>query len=411
MFNSKKVVSCVFCNSSKLEAVLDLGKQPPANSLRKDLNEKLIFKELKLLFCKCCNLVQLSEIIDPSYLFKDYVWVTGTADSTIKYSKNFFERILKKTKIKEKSLVVEIASNDGTFLKHFKKNNFEVLGIDPAVNIASIANNSGIKTLPKFFNEKLALDLAKSKKADLIIARNVIPHVKDIHPIIKGISLLMNDDGIGVIEFHYIKEILEELHYDSIYHEHLYYFSIKTIQQFLNKYGLYVFDVMKSPISGGSLVLFFSKSKLKKSAKLENLISYETKNKLNDLETWKSFAIRSIDHSSKLRKVIDNIKNSKKVYGYGASARSSTLLNFCKIDNSSISVIFDQNPLKHGMFTPGTDIEIRNPTPNEINILDNPTIVILAWNFKNEIITNLKNMGFKGKVIIPLPNKVKLYEV
>ena len=168
---------------------------------------------------------------------------------------------------------------------------------------------------------------------------------------------------------------------------------------------------MKSPISGGSLVLFFSKNKLKKSAKLENLISYETKNKLNDLETWKSFAIRSIDHSSKLRKVIDNIKIGKKIYGYGASARSSTLLNFCKIDNSSISVIFDQNPLKHGMFTPGTDIEIRNPTPNEINILDNPTIVILAWNFKNEIITNLKNMGFKGKVIIPLPNKVKLYEV
>lgn len=258
------IKKCRICNSKKLYDILDLGNQPPSNSFRKSLDIKLSNIPLVLKFCKKCELAQLSATVDPKELFKYYFWVTNTSQTAKDYSEIFCRRVLKRVKSKN-NLVIEIASNDGTFLEPFKKKKNYVLGIDPAVNISREANKKGINTICDFFSNKLALKIEtkQKKKADVVFARNVIPHVKNIKDIINGISNLVDKDGLVAIEFHYSKIIQDELHYDLIYHEHLFYFTIKTISKLFKKYNLYPFDIDKSPISGGSLVLYFSKLKKK----------------------------------------------------------------------------------------------------------------------------------------------------
>jgi len=270
----QSIKQCRICGSKSLKEVLNLQNQPSSNALRKKLSDKEHKIPLKLLYCQKCSTTQLSATANPKYLFNHYVWVTETSKSAKEYSNLFFKRVIKKTK--KNSFVVEIASNDGTFLKPFKKSGRSVLGIDPAKNIAKIANKKGINTLSKFFNNECAKDIIKnSSNADIVFARNVIPHVKDIHSIVNGINTLLSKDGTAIIEFHYSKIIQDELHYDSIYHEHLFYFTLKTMTNLFKQYGLYAYDVDKSPISGGSLVLYFSKSKLLISKNLNDLVKEE----------------------------------------------------------------------------------------------------------------------------------------
>ena len=201
------------------------------------------------------------------------------------------------------------------------------------------------------------------------------------------------------------------MHYDSIYHEHIFYFSIKTISNLFKKFGLYPFDVNKSPISGGSLVLYFSKSKLNRTNKLKQYYDLELKNKINSYKTWKKFSISSIKHAKKLKNLIKEIKKTNKLFGYGASARSSTLLNFSKINNNFLDFIIDKNLLKNDKFTAGTDIKINEPNKVKNLIKNYKYCFLLAWNFKDEIMKQLKIMKFKGKIIVPLPNKTKVYEI
>lgn len=401
------IKKCRICSSSKLEQILDLKKQPSSNSLRQSMKNKEFKIPLILLFCKDCKTVQLSSTANPKYLFNHYVWVTKTSKSAKEYSNLFCKRILNKTK--KNSFIVEIASNDGTFLKPFIKKKRKVLGVDPAKNIAKMANKDGIKTWPEFFNKVCAKKIIKSyDKADIVFARNVIPHVKDIHSIMKGISMLLSKDGTGIIEFHYSKIIQEELHYDSIYHEHLFYFTIETITNLLKKYGLFAFDFDKSPISGGSLVLYFSKNKKDLSRKFKTIKDLEKKNKINSYSSWIRFAKRSIDHSKNFKRTIQKLNENHNIIGYGASARSSTLLNFSGIDNSIIPKIIDKNKLKANKFTPGSSIKILDYDKIIKKIKSYNLVVILAWNFKKEILHDLKKNGYKGKFLIPLPNKIKL---
>ena len=403
----ENITSCRICNSSDLKKILDLKKQPSSNSLRKSLKIKEYKIPLKILYCKKCSTVQLSATANPKYLFNHYVWVTDTSKSAKEYSNLFCERVLKKTK--KNKFVVEIASNDGTFLKPFKKNNRKVLGIDPAKNIARIANKNGIKTIPEFFNYKCAEKINKKySKADVVFARNVIPHVKDIKSIIRGISELLSKDGTAIIEFNYAKIIQDELHYDSIYHEHLFYFTIKTLSNLCKKYNLNVYDVDKSPISGGSLVLYFSKNELKKTAQLKKLISDENKKKINSLIVWKKFSKNSISHSQKFKSIIQKLKKKDTLIGYGASARSSTLLNFCGIDNKILDKIIDKNKLKKNQYTPGSSIKIIDYDEIIKKVSNFNLIVVLAWNFRSEIVRDLRKNGFKGRFLLPLPNKIKI---
>ena len=247
-------------------------------------------------------------------------------------------------------------------------------------------------------------------QADIVIARNVIPHVPDPNDVVAGIANCLKKSGVGAIEFHRVDKILSELHYDSIYHEHFFYHSLNSINKLLVRHGLNLFDVVESPISGGSLVAFFSKEERAITTELKDKYSWEDENGIALLEAWQEFAKASFEHRDKLKSMIE-LENlaGKKVIGYGASARSSTMLNFCGINHNHLACVADQNPLKHNLYTPGTDVLIVSP---EEALKQNPdTVVILAWNFKDEIIEDLREKGFKGNVIIPLPNTPYLSEI
>ena len=398
--------SCSICNASSLEEILHLGDQPPANSLYKPSDQAPLNVPLRLMFCKDCSTVQLGETVDPTYLFDRYVWVTGTSKVAKDHSKYFLEQTLSRTHI-ENPRVIEIASNDGTFIEQFKNIGCDVLGIDPATNIAKQASADGIPTMAEYFNDALANKILLDHGAtDLIFARNVIPHVKEIHSVIAGIATLLKDDGLGIIEFHNAGLIKEELHYDSIYHEHLFYFSLKTISTLLNKNGLHVFDIITSPISGGSWIIFFSKNSRPISDAVYKVASREEQSGLNTISAWKQFAEDSKRHSSLLKKMVYDKDN--KIHAYGASARSSTLLNFCQIDNRHIKYIIDKNPLKHQLLSPGSAIPIISFEKGIDDMKDTDTILLLAWNFEKEIISALRTNGFKGEFIVPLPNSPRV---
>jgi len=408
---SKTISKCRLCGSKELQTILELGDQPPANSLRESLSDTL--ENVPLTICRCaeCTTIQLTETIDPDYLFSNYVWVTGTSKGAREYSQIFAERILFKVKKETDLFIVEIASNDGTFLKRFQESGHRVLGIDPAKNLAEEAEKNGIPTRADFFS----LDVSKlvteeNGNADIVIARNVIPHVPDPNDVVSGMAHSLDEEGVGVIEFHWIDKILSELHYDSIYHEHFFYHSLHSINELLSRHGLSLFDVAESPISGGSLVAYFSKEKRTKTSALNEKLKWENEQGIASLDAWQQFAKESQKHREDLKLLIESeLSAGKKLIGYGASARSSTLLNFCGINHNHLACIADQNPLKHNRYTPGTDVFILSP--DEALKVNPDTIVILAWNFKDEIIDDLKEKGFKGSVLIPLPNDPYLLEI
>jgi len=405
----KNIRKCRLCFFKDLISILDLGNHPPSNTLRNRLKIFIPSVPLKILFCKNCNTVQLSSTVNQSFLFSKYVWVTSTSKTAKNYSKIFCNRVLEKLENRNNNFIIEIASNDGTFLKPFTKYNNQVLGIDPAKNIAKIAIKSGIETLPSFFNLNIAKEIKKNYgKPKVIIARNVIPHAEHIHSILKGVEHILLKKSIVVIEFHYAKIIQEELHYDSIYHEHLFYFTLKSISTLFKKYNLFPFDIDESPISGGSLVLYFSNKKRNYSKKLNKYFETEKKEKINSFNKWRIFSKKCIEHSNNLNKIINYYKKNKKIkiFGYGASARSSTLLNFTNINRKHIDFIIDNNQIKKNKYTPGSNIKILSLKDNMNKIKKYNILLLLAWNFKKEILTDLRKKGFKGKAIIPLPRKI-----
>jgi len=405
----KKITECRICKNKGIKEFFNLGNQPFANSLLKNSDEKENFYPLSLSWCPNCNLIQLNHTADPKELFSNYVWVTATSKTAKEHAVNFYNEILSRTKNLKDSYVLEVASNDGTFLVPFIENDYKVLGVDPAKNIVDIAIKEGVPTKCGFFGQKLAKEIIKEYgHAKVIFARNVVPHVSNLHDFIKGLRECLDDNGLLVIETHYAKKIFEELHYDSIYHEHLCYFTLKSIEKLLNQYGLFVFDIKKSPISGGSMILYIKKEQIKEEPIVELYRKKEKETKLNEFNSWKKFAERAYSHRDNLVKILKQIKDrNETIVGYGASARSSTLLNFCGIDTKFISMIADQNPFKKGFYTAGTHIPIDSP---EKVMEKNPDYVfILAWNFADEIIDILRTkFNYTGKCIMPLPNIPKI---
>ncbi len=384
-----------------------MGDQPPANSLRNTLTDVVPTAPLKLVHCAACAATQLTATVDPEYLFSKYVWVTATSSTAREYSKYFCEEVLKRAH-SSKPFVVEVASNDGTFLGQFKDRGCNILGVDPAQNIASEASSKGIPTLPEFFDEQIAKSITKNHgQAGVVMARNVIPHVKEIHSIIKGLATLAGTSGIAVIEFHYAKKIVDELHYDSIYHEHLFYFSLKSLMNLCAKYGLNAFDVFVSPISGGSLVLFLSALAVEQTPLLRIKIAEEERSGLNELKIWQKFGEDAKNHAQDLSSLVNDYNQRGAVVGYGASARSSTMLNFAGIRSKQIDCIIDRNPLKHGKYTPGTDIPIVS-FEDGLKKMEGKNLLLLAWNFEEEVVDDLRANGFKGDIIIPLPSKINI---
>ena len=405
-----KITKCRSCDNKKLANIVDLGNQPLANALLKNTKEFKKENKIPLILCICqnCKLIQLTHTVNPKILFKKYLWVTGTSQKVKTYRKFFFDKLKKYINLNN-NFICEIASNDGYFLEYVKKNN-TVIGIDPAKNIAKIANSKGIKTHTDFFNLNTAKKIVKlyKKKPELVICRNVIPHIENIKSVMLGLNEIISEDGVGAIEFHNAKNIIKKNHYDYIYHEHIFYFTLTSINKVLKKFGLFGFDFFKSPISGGSFVILFKKKKIKETSKFKKMINSETKDKLNSITNWKKLNQICIKHKKNLNKIIKGLSNNNKIAAYGASARSSTLINFLDQNNQIIKKIFDLNPLKKGLYTPGTFIKIENPIIRNIKKFD--VIFLLAWNFKEEIINFLKKIKFKGNIIIPLPD-IKLLKL
>jgi SAM-dependent methyltransferase len=394
---------CRICDSAAIAPVLDLGCQPLANSLRRDRSEMQPTFPLVICRCDACGTIQLTETVDPQLLFTHYVWVTGTSESTRAYSQVFCDRLVARCRRGTLS-VVEVASNDGTFLKRFAERGDRVLGIDPAANIAALAEGAGIPTLPEFFGLDVARQIvARDGEADAVLARNVIPHVADANDVVAGIAHCLRADGTCAIEFHRADVILEELHYDSIYHEHLFYHSLHTMGRLLERFGLVPFDVETSPISGGSLVVYCSKTPRPPSAAYESMLTHERNLGVGRAEAWRAFAERSRRHAVALKDLVESQRaQGKRLIGYGASARSSTLLNFCGIDATHLDVIADRAPLKHHLFTPGTGIPIVSPAEAFARRPD--VVVLLGWNFRDEILAQIRaEYGWQGEVIVPLP--------
>jgi len=402
-----RIQKCRISGSSNLIDILDLGPQPLANSFKKNADDQEEKIPLSISFCPESTLLQVNETVDKECLFNHYVWITGTSMIAKKYAGVFFQRVMNVCGLDQNDFIIEIASNDATFLMPFIKNGYKnVIGIDPAKNIAEIANQNRVKTL----NEYWSLDLSKqvvSKygNAKVVIARNVIPHVSDVLDIIEGVENALEDDGIGIIEFHNLGAILEDLQYDSIYHEHLCYFSINSISLLLNRFNLIPFDIDESPISGGSYVVYFSKKSRKKSDEFVEHTEKEQKQHLNNVESWIRFAERIKEHKNKTLDILSSLK--KKIVGFGSSARSQTYLNYCGVGPQYIQAIIDNNPLKQGLYTAESSLPI---VSLEKGMEMNPELIfILAWNFRDEIVEECRTKGYRGEFLVPFPNGPYFY--
>ncbi len=389
-----------------------MGLQPFANALLLRSDEAEERYPLSLSWCRECGLVQLNETASPEELFSDYVWVTGTSSTARQYAECFCEEALRRFGGRGGGYVLEAASNDGTFLRPFIRRGHRVVGVDPAANIVDSAIREGVPTKCGFFGSSVAEEIVgESGPADIVFARNVLPHVADVHDFLDGLAMCMDAETLLAVEVHYAGVILEELHYDSIYHEHLCYFTLASLENLLGRHGLKAFDMLRSPISGGSIVVFARKAPAEASEALDRLRDLEAARGINEVRQWIDFACRARAHCGRLVGLVHEEKAAgRRVAGYGASARSSTLLNFCGIDNRVIDAIADGNPLKHGRFTPGTHIGVDSPG----NVIGTgaETVLLLAWNFEEEIAGILRDeLGFGGRIIAPLPNEPRVYSL
>lgn len=405
----KDVKACRICKQKKLYKFLDLGKMPiPNGFLKKEDLKKFEEKfELSCFFCKYCGLIQLSKVVNPSLLFKNYVYIPSIAKVMMNNFSNLSHQIYKEQKLNASSLVVDIGSNDGSLLTFFKNYGTKVLGIDPAINLVKVARMKGIPSESKMFNVKNArLIKKKYGSANVITATNVIAHIDDLHQVFKGVSYLLAKNGAFVTEFPYLLDLVKKNEFDTIYHEHLSYFSLKPWRRLVDQYGFEIVSAQRLLVHGGSIRLIHKwKSNKKNPANktVHYLISLEKNYNLYSKKTLSGFAKKVENLKYDLTTLLKTIKQEKRrVVGYGAAAKGNVLTNYFRITNKILDYIVDSTPYKQGLFTPGTHI----PVVGE-NILhhDNPDyILILAWNFADEIME--KERAFRkngGKFIIPIP--------
>jgi SAM-dependent methyltransferase len=348
--------------------------------------------------------------VNPELMFQNYLWVTGTTETARTHCQNLAKLVIEKSG-KTDARTLEIGSNDGTLLQALVNNGAtEVIGVDPAVNLQPKHLAGPITLFEGFFGSELAHQIASQiEKVDIVVARNVLSHVPNLNDVMQGIDKLVKDDGMVVIEFHDASKILTELHYESIYHEHTFYHSIRSIQAALSRIDFTIFDISSSPISGGSQVIYASREKRRRTPQLLSALELEAKQGVYDSESWTKFSIDSQKNLSDLRDIFTTEKASNWV-AFGASARSSTLLNSIGESSKVITAIADNNPLKQGKYSPGLRIPIVLPE-SEINS-QVEKVFICAFNFEDEIVSFLKNdLAWSGEVVLPLPSFVRRYKI
>ena len=397
---------CFVCNKKLSENILDLGLSPIANNLESNIIQSQNAKKypLNLSICRSnCNHVQISEILDQKEIFNNYFYMPSVSKTLTNHLKEISNDIKKKYKVNNNSLIVDIGSNDGTFLESASNISKNILGVDPAKNLSDIANKKGIKTINDFFSKKLAKEIKnKYGKADFIITTNTFAHTPKINDFVEGLRELISDEGIIIIEIHYLGSMVEDNSFDTIYHEHFSYWSLNNLNNLFTRFGFNIFDASVLPIHHGQLRVYLSKSK--KFKKTKSFIELLEKEEEEDLigKKLEIFCEKTLNIKKNLLDLLEKIsKNNEKVYGYGAPAKASTLINF--IGENNLKYVYDKSSLKQGKYIPGTSIKIKNPSDIQY---DKPDYIFLfAWNFSKEIIGDLKNnFSFKGKLIIPIPD-------
>jgi len=395
---------CRVCKSKNLQKVISLGNQPPANAFLKkeELAKKEPFFPLECYFCKNCSFVQLSDIVDPELLFKDYVYVSSTSTVFVQHFKELAEKVCGKFKLQKNSLVVDIGSNDGILLRPFKENGMEVLGIDPAEKIAALATKNGIETLPGFFTPSLAEKIVKERgKAKIITATSVFSHVDDLDGFVEGVEMLIDSDGVFIIEVYYMKSLIGKNLFDTIYHEHLSYFTVKTISALLERLGMELFDVELTDTHGGSLRVFCQKKNgpHNKENSINAFLQEEEKEKLHELQTYKKFSEKIEANKKALVKLLKDLKSKgKKIAGYGAPAKGNTLLNYFGIGPETLDYIVDDSPWKQGLYSPGMHIPVKGF--EQLSKEKPDYILILAWNYAEPIMKKCTGMA---DFMLPVP--------
>jgi len=410
--NSKE---CRFCKSKLNQVMLDLGETPVANSFidKNHLEEKETKYPLCVFVCEKCFLVQLEEYESPENIFGDYAYFSSYSETWLKHAKDYTTMIIAKFHLKNDSQIIEIASNDGYLLQFFKEKNFPILGIEPAVNVAKSAIEKGITTLIEFFNSETAKQLKQSgKEADLIIGNNVLAHVPNLNDFVQGLKILLKPAGIITMEFPHLLQLIKQTQFDTIYHEHFSYLSLLTTQKIFSHHGLTIFDVEEIPTHGGSLRIY-AKHKEKtdnypSTKNVEFVLNKEKQFGLDKILTYEGFSERVKEVKEKLYDfIISAKKDGKTIVCYGAPAKGNTLLNYCKINNELVDYTVDRSPHKQGLYLPGTHIPIK--TPEKITETKPDYLLILPWNLKDEIMTQMSHIrNWNGKFVIPIP-KVKIY--
>ncbi len=406
---------CRFCAAPLAVNLVDLGMSPLCESyLTADqINATEPFYPLHVFVCGQCYLAQLGEYVRAEHIFSEYAYFSSYSDSWLKHSKKYTDLMTQRLALGAKSLVIELASNDGYLLQYFVEKNIPVLGIEPAANVAKVAVDKGVSTLVEFFGVDLARKLvASGQQPDLLLGNNVLAQVPDLNDFVEGMKILLKLGGVITMEFPHLLRLMDENQFDTIYHEHFSYFSLVTTEKIFAAHGLKLFDVEELASHGGSLRIYAchaeDQSKPVTSAVTE-LLRREQEAGLNRIERYAEFEESVKETKRKLLEFLIQAKREgKKVVGYGAPGKGNTLLNYCGIRTDFLDFTVDRNPYKHGRFLPGTHIPIF--PPEHLRAARPDYVFILPWNLKNEIMEQLSFIReWGGKFIVPIPS-VKVYE-
>jgi hypothetical protein len=400
---------CRSCGSNDHETILDLGLQPLANNLLRpeDLSKPEPFLPLVLVVCRSCQLIQIRDLVPPMELFSDYAYFSSYSLSWLKHAEEAAVRYAKDLKLGPDSFVVEIASNDGYLLKHFVEWRIPCLGIEPAANVASVAQSQGIPTLVDFFNLELARKLVKGgQRADLILGNNVLAHVPYINSFLAGAALLLQSAGQIIFECPYALDFLAKTEFDTIYHEHVFYFTLTSLLPLFARHGLELFHVERLSMHGGSLRLFIrhrADGNSSRNASVDELLKLEMIEGVAEGLVYRDFSQRVQQLKTEMLALINDLRGQgKSIAAYGASAKGTILLNMYGLNATVISFVADLSIHKRGKLTPGTHIPIVAP---EMLLQAQPDYaLLLTWNFADEIVQQQAEYCRRGgKFIVPIP--------
>lgn len=399
---------CRTCHSRDLTLVLDLGKTALANDflLPQEAKNYSIALPLRVVLCRNCSLVQLAETVDPTVLYSHYAYVTSTSRTMAAHLKEQAEHLLSVAGLGPRPRVLEIASNTGIFLQKFREYGCEVLGVEPARNIAALAVDAGIATRTEFFNAATAPRLkAEWGQADLIIGRHVFAHIDDLQGLLDALECVSHQEALIAFEVPYLVDLFQRTEYDTIYHEHLSYVPARAVEALVASSPFFLQRIDHYPIHGGSILFHLRRrgSKAETHASVAAALDREKSLRLGEPSTWEAFARRVNHIRAELPALVRRLKKeSKRVIAYGASAKGNTLLNTCGLGTADLDYIIDNTPFKQNKLAPGSLIPIRPP---ESLLQDQPDYaLILAWNFADEIISREREFQKRGgRFIVPIP--------